>query len=56
MAENNVNSPIDDIDEYEAEQRRLFQQAVAEFRGGKGEILVEDQSKKDNDESNVKFS
>jgi hypothetical protein len=32
------------MDAYEAEQRRLFQQAVDEFRGIKGEIKIEDSS------------
>jgi hypothetical protein len=35
---------LPDIDAYEAEQRRLFQQAVEEFRGNKGDIKIEDSS------------
>ncbi len=39
------NGDITDINAYEEEQRRLFQQAVSEFRGGKGDIVIEDQSR-----------
>ena len=42
--QNNDYEELPDIDAYEAEQRRLFQQAVEEFRGNKGEIKIEDHS------------
>ncbi len=39
------NGDVTDIDAYEKEQRRLFQHAVAQFRGAKGDIVIEYQSK-----------
>jgi hypothetical protein len=48
--QNNDYEELPDIDAYEAEQRRLFQEAVNEFRGNKGIVKIEDYSKK---QSNV---
>jgi hypothetical protein len=54
--QNNNYEELPDVDAYEAEQRRLFQQAVSEFRGNKGEIKIENHSIKESNNvvSNVK--